>query len=125
MNLQLVVIILLIILYPVGFRMAKMKEPSTTGLLAGILVLILFLASLIYLLVNSWLLFLMVLGSGILMLIGAAIISNAREMSQRARELPETYAYLGGRVKGALFIGLIFIVGSIYLLVLTIIKCLG
>ena len=124
MNFQLVAIILVIILYPIGFRMAKMKEPSRTIMLAGLLVLLLFLASLIYLLISSWLLFLMVLGGGILILMGTAIISSAREMSQKARELPETYAYLRGRVKGALFTGLIFIGVSIYLLTLSIIRCL-
>jgi len=125
MNFQLAAIILVIILYPIGFRMAKMKEPSRTVMLAGLLVLLPFLASLIYLLISSWLLFLMVLGGGILILMGTAIISNAREMSQKARELPEIYAYLRGRVKGTLFTGLIFIGGSIYLFILSIIRCLG
>lgn len=125
MNFQLAAIILLVILYPVGFRMAKMKEPSRNVILGGLLVILLFLASLIYLLVSSWLLFLMVLGSGILILIGIAIISNAREMSQKAREIPETYAYLRGRVKGTLFTALIFIGGSIYLFILSIIRSLG
>ncbi len=125
MNFQLVAIILLVILYPVGFRMANMKEPSRTVMLAGLLVLLLFIASVIYLLVSSWLLFLMMLGSGILMLMGTAIISNAREMSQKARELPEIYAYLRGRVKGTLFTGLILIGGGIYVFILSIIRCLG
>ena len=125
MNFQLVAIILLVILYPVGFRMAKMKEPSRTVMLAGLLVLLLFIASVIYLLVSSWLLFLMMLGSGILVLMGTAIISNAREMSQKARELPEIYAYLRGRVKGTLFTGLILIGGGIYVFILSIIRCLG
>ena len=125
MNFQLVAIILLVILYPVGFRMAKMKELSRTVMLAGLFVLLLFLACVIYLLVSSWLLFLMMLGSGVLMLMGTAIISNAREMSQKAREIPETYAYLRGRVKGTLFTGLVLIGGGIYLFILSIIRSLG
>jgi len=67
----------------------------------------------------------MMLGSGILVLMGTAIISNAREMSQKARELPEIYAYLRGRVKGTLFTGLILIGGGIYVFILSIIRCLG
>ena len=127
MNFQLIAIVLLVILYPVGFMMAKMaktKEPSRTVMLAGLLVLLLFLSSLIYLLVSSRLLFLMMLGSGALMLSGTAIISIAREMSQKARDFPETYAYLTGRVKGILFIGLLLIGGGIYVFILSIIRCL-
>jgi len=124
-NFQLVAIILLVILYPVGFRIAKTEEPSRTVMLAGLLVLLLFLDCVIYLLVSSWLLFLMLLGSGILMLMGTAIISNARLMSQKARESPEIYAYLRGRVKGIIFTGMILIGGGIYLFILSIIRCLG
>ncbi len=102
-----------------------MEEPSRTVMLAGLFVLLLFLACVIYLLVSSWLLFLMMLGSGILMLMGTVIISIAREMSQKAREIPQIYAYLRGRVKGTLLTGLILIGGGIYLFILSIIRCLG
>ncbi len=115
MNLQLVAIILLIILYPVGFRMAKMKEPSRTGMLAGILVLLLFLASLIYLLISSWLLFLMILGSGILILFGSAGFGTALEARRASKNIP----YL------MLFIDSIAIGGGIYLFILSIIRSLG
>ena len=120
-NLQLVAIILLVILYPVGFWVVKTGSRP----LIGIPVLLLFVASLIYLLVSSWLLFLMMLGSGILMLMGTATIDVAREMSKKSRELPEIYAYLRGRVKQALFTGLILIGGGIYVFTLSIIRCLG
>jgi hypothetical protein len=114
MNFQLAAIILLIVLFPVGFRMAKMKEPSSTVMLVGLLVLLLFLVSLIYLLVSSWLLFLMILGSGILILLGSAGFVTALE-ARRASNIP----YL------LLFIGSISIGGGIYLFVLSIIRCLG
>ena len=125
MNFQLAAIILLVILYPVGFRMAKMIEPSRKEMLVGLLVLLLFLASFVYLLISSWRLFLMMLGSGILLLSATAIISIAREMSQKARDFPEVYAYLRGRVKGTLFAGFIFIGGGIYLFISSITRCLG
>jgi len=121
MNFQLAAIILVIILSPIGFRMAKMKEPSRTIMLAGLLVLLLFLASLIYLLISSWLIFLMVLGGGILILMGIASFDAALT----ARERSESYPYLRGRVKQALFIGLILVGGGIYLFILSIIRCLG
>lgn len=128
MNFQLVAIILLVILYPVGFRMAKMarmREPSRKEMLAGLLVLVLFIASLIYLLISSWVLFLMMLGSGVFLIAGTAMISLAREMSQKARDFPETYAYLRGRVKGAVFASLLLMGGGIYVFLLSIIRCLG
>ena len=128
MNFQLVAIILLVVLYPVGFRMAKMariREPSRKEMLAGLFVLLLFLASFVYLLISSWRLFLIMLGNGILMLIATAIIDNAREMSQKARDFPEDYAYLRGRVKGTIFFSLIFFGGGIYLFILSIMRCLG
>lgn len=128
MNFQLLAIILLVILYPLGFRMAKMArtaEPSRKEMLAGLLVLLLFLASFIYLLISSWRLFLIMLGSGIVLLIGTAIMSSAREMSQKARDFPEDYAYLRGRVKGTIFFSLIFFGGGIYLFILSIMRCLG
>ena len=115
MNFQLAVIILLIILYPVGFRMAKMKEPSRTGMLAGILVLLLFLASLIYLLVSSWVLFLLMLGSSILILFGITGFVTAQEARRASRNIP----YL------MLLIDLIAVGGGIYLLVLSISRSLG
>jgi ABC-type transport system involved in cytochrome c biogenesis permease subunit len=128
MNFQLLAIILLVILYPVGFRMAnpaRMREASRNEMLAGLLVLLLFLVSGIYLLISSWVLFLMMLGSGVLLIAGTAAISLAPEMSQKARDFPETYAYLRGRVKGVLFFGLLLIGGGIYVFVLSIIRCLG
>jgi ABC-type multidrug transport system fused ATPase/permease subunit len=125
MNFQLVAIILLVILYPVGFRMARIGEPSRKEMLAGLLVLLLFLASFIYLAISSWQLLLIMLGSGILLIIGTAIMSNAREMSQKATDFPEDYAYLRGRVKGTIFLSLIFFGGGIYLFILSIIRCLG
>ena len=125
MNLQLIAVILLVILYPVGFRMAKMEEPSRNVMLAGVLVLVLFIASGIYLLISSWVLFLMMLGSGVLLIGGVAMISLAGEMSQKVRDFPETYAYLRGRVKGAVFISMILFGGGIYLFVLSISRCLG
>jgi hypothetical protein len=121
MNFQLATIILLVFLYPVGFWMAKMKEPSCTGMIAGILVLLLFLASLIYLLVSSWLVFLMMLGGGIFILMGTASFNSAK----KARELSESHPYLRGRVKQAIFIGLILVGGGIYLFVLSISRSLG
>ena len=117
MNLQLVATIVLIISYPVGFWVTK-KEGSP---LIGIPVLLLFIASSIYLLVSSWLLFLMILGGGILILMGTASF----DAGKKARELSESYPYLRGRVKQALFIGLILVGGGIYMLILSIIKCLG
>ena len=128
MNFQLVAIILLVILYPVGFRiakMARMREPSRKEMLAGLLVLVLFIASLIYLLISSWVLFLMMLGSGVLLIAGTAMTSLAREMSQKARDFSEIYAYLRGRVKGAVFAGLLLIGGGVYVFILSIIRCLG
>jgi len=128
MNFQLVAVILLVILYPVGFRIAKMArigEPSRKEMLAGLLVLLLFLASFIYLAISSWQLLLIMLGSGILLIIGTAIMSNAREMSQKATDFPEDYSYLKGRVKGTIFLSLIFFGGGIYLFMLSIMRCLG
>lgn len=114
MNFQLAAIILLVILYPVGFRMAKMKEPSRSVMLAGIPVLLLFLASLIYLLVSSWVLFLLILGGGILILFGSAGFATVLE----ARRASENIPYL------MLLIDLIAVGGGVYLFVLSIIRCL-
>ena len=128
MNLQLAAIILLVILYPVGFLMARRAiagEPSGKEMVAGLFVLLLFLASFIYLAISSWQLLLIMLGSGILLIIGTAIMSNAREMSQKARDFPEDYAYLRGRVKGTIFLSLIFFGGGIYLFILSITRSLG
>lgn len=128
MNFQLIAIILLVILYPVGFMMARtlrMREPSRKEMVAGLLVLPLFIACLIYLLVSSWVLFLMMLGTGALLIAGTAVISLAPEMSQRARDFPETHGYLRGRVKEAVFFGLLLIGGGIYVFILTIMRCLG
>jgi len=125
MNFQLVAVILLVILYPLGFRMARLGEPSRKEMLAGLLVLLLFLASFIYLAISSWQLLLIMLGSGVCLIIGTAIMSNAREMSQKATDFPEDYSYLRGRVKGTLFAGSIFLGGGIYLFILSIIRCLG
>lgn len=124
MNFQLAAIIVIVILYPVGFWLTKRAKRMELPLIIGIPVLLLFLASLIYLLVSSWLLFLMMLGSGILTLMGVASIDVAREMSQKARDFPEIYAHLRGRVKGALFTGLLLVGGGIYLFILSIIRCL-
>ena len=124
MNFQLAAIILLVILYPVGFKIARTEEPSGKEMLAGLLVLLLFLASGIYLLISSWVLFLMMLGSGVLLIAGSAVISLAPEMSQKARDFPETYAYLKGRVKEALFFGLLLIGGGICVFILSIMRCL-
>ena len=125
MNFELAAIVLIFILYPVGYMIATREESSGPVMLAGILALLLFLASFIYLLVRSPLLFLMTLGSGVLLLSGTAVISNARDMSQKAREFPESYAYLRGRVKGTLFAGVLLIGGGSYVFILTIIRCLG
>jgi len=128
MNFQLAAIILLVILYPVGFMMAKtlrMREPSRKEMVAGFVVLPLFIAILIYLLVSSWVLFLMMLGTGLLLIAGTAVISLAPDMSRRARDSPETHAYLRGRVKEAVFFGLVLIGGGIYVLILSIMRCLG
>ena len=128
MNSQLIAIILLAILCPVGFRMAMMartRKPSRTEILSGLLVLFLILASFVYLLISSWRLFLMMLGSGAALLIGTAVIRNAREMSQKAKDSPEDYAYLKGRVRRALFASFIFLGVGISLFILSIIRCLG
>ena len=128
MNFQLAAIILLVILYPLGYRMASRamtREPSGKEMLAGLLVLLLFLASFIYLAVSSWQLFLIMLGSGVCLIIGAVNMSIASEMSQKARDFPEDYAYLRGRVKGTIFLSLIFFGGGIYLFILSITKSLG
>lgn len=106
MDPQLVAAILIIILYPVGFWVAKTGGRP----LIGIPVLLLFVASSIYLLVNSWLLFLMILGGGILILFGTAGFSAFRE----AR-----------KVHFMLFIDFIAVAGGIYLLILSIIRCLA
>lgn len=127
-NFQLIAVILLVILYPVGFRitmMARIREPSRNEILAGLFVLLLFLASFVYLLISSWQLFLMMLGCGISLLIGTAVITNIREMSQKATDFPEDYAYLKGRVRRALFASFIFIGAGISLFILSIVRCLG
>lgn len=116
MNLGLAAIILLVILYPVGYQLAK-KESSP---LISIPVLLLFLATAIYLLVSSWRLFLMMLGTGILVM-GAIVFFEA---ASNARAGSEMEPYLRGRSKQSLFIGLILVGGSIYLFILSIIKCL-
>lgn len=105
-NLQLVATIALIVLYPVGFWVAKTGGRP----LIGMPVLVLFVASSIYLLVTSWLLFLMIIGGGILILFGIAGFSTFWE----AR-------------KGhfMLFIDFIAVAGGIYLLILGIIRCLA
>ncbi len=128
MNSQLIAIILLAILCPVGFRMAMMartRKPSRMEILAGLLVLFLILASFVYLLITSWRLFLMMLGSGAALLIGTAVIGNAREMSQKVKDSPEDYAYIKGRVRRALFASFIFLGAGIFLFILSIIRCLG
>ena len=129
MNFQLAAIILLVILYPLGFRMAsrmaRMGVPSRKQMLAEAVVLLLFLASFVYLLISSWQLFLIMLGSGLCLISGAVNMSIAGEMSQKARDIPEDYAYLGGRVKGTIFLSLIFFGGGIYLFVLSIMRSLG
>ena len=104
---------------------ARIRKASRREILAGLLVLFLFIASLIYLLIGSWILFLIMLGVGLLLIAGTAAISVAREMSQKVRDFPETYAYLRGRVKWVLFAGLLLIGGGIYLFILSIIRCLG
>ena len=128
MNFQLLAVILLAILYPVGFRiamMARIREPSRREILTGLFVLLLLLASFVYLLISSWRLFLMMLGSGISLLIGTAAITNMREMSQKATDFPEDYAYLKGRVRRALFASFIFLGAGISLFILSIIGSLG
>jgi cytochrome c biogenesis factor len=127
-NFQLIAVILLVILYPIGFRitmMARIREPSRKEILTGLFVLLLFLASFIYLLISSWRLFIMMLGSVISLLIGTAAITNMREMSQKATNFPEDYAYLKGRVRRALFASFIFLGVGISLFILSIIRCLG
>jgi len=136
MNFQLAAIILLVVLYPIGFRITKtlrmredprmlrIGEPSRKEEVAGFVVLPLFIATLIYLLISSWVLFLMMLGTGALLIAGTALISLAPEMSQRARDFPETYAYLRGRVKVAVFFGLLLIGGGIYVFILSIMRCI-
>ena len=117
-NNQLVAIILLVVLYPVGFWLAASGRFSS---LSGIPVLLLFIASLIYLGVSSWSLLLMMLGSGVLILSGAACFDTA----WKAIRLPEKPGYYRGRILQSLFVGFILIAGGIYLLVLSILKSLG
>jgi cytochrome c biogenesis factor len=127
-NLQLIAVILLVILYPIGFRitmMARIREPSRKEIVTGLFVLLLFLASFVYLLISSWRLFIMMLGSVISLLIGTAAITNMREMSQKATNFPEDYAYLKARVRRALFASFIFLGVGITLFILSIIRCLG
>jgi cytochrome c biogenesis factor len=127
-NFQLIAVILLVILYPIGFRitmMARIREPSRKEIVTGLFVLLLFLASFIYLLISSWRLFIMMLGSVISLLIGTAAITNMGEMSQKATNFPEDYAYLKARVRRALFASFIFLGVGITLFILSIIRCLG
>ena len=127
MNFQLVTIILLAILCPIGFRitmMARIRKPSRKEILAGLFILFLFLASFVYLLISSWQLFVAMLGIGISLLIGIAVISNAREMSQKAKDFLEDYAYPKGIVRRALFASFIFLGAGICLFILSIIRCL-
>ena len=128
MNYQLAAVILLVALYPLGYRIAsraRTRENTSGEVLAGVLVLLLFLASFIYLLISSWQLFLMMLGSGICLLVGIANMSIAREMSQRVSAFPEDYAYIRGRVKWTVLLSLTFFGGGIYLFVLSIMRSLG
>ena len=92
-----------------------------SGSLIGIPVLLLFIASLIYLGVSSWRLLLMMLGSGVLILSGAACF----DIASKARKLPEKPGYYRGRILQSLFVGFILIAGGIYLFVLSILKSLG
>lgn len=128
MNFQLAAIILIIILYPVGFFLAKRKNIP----LIGLPVLLLFLASSIYLLVSSWILFLMMLGGGILILFGLAgfsIEAEARRREKLIREMQSLDLDTQGLSRHVpypiLFIDFITVGGGIYLFVLSIIKCLG
>ena len=105
--------------------MARIREPSRKEIIAGLLVLLLFLASFVYLIISSWRLFVMMLGSGISLLIGIAAITNMREMSQKATDFPEDYVYLKGRVRRALFASFIFLGAGISLFILSIIRSLG
>ena len=128
MNLQLSAILLIIILYPVGFWLAKRAKRMELSPIIGIPVLLLFLASLIYLLVSSWLLFLMVLGGGILILAGTALFDVALEAKQRSeiRDMNgnSLFPYLKGRFKEGLIITFILVGFGIYLLILSIIRSL-
>ena len=110
MDPQLVAAILIIILYPVGFWVAKTGGRP----LIGIPVLLLFVASSIYLLVSSWHLFLMIIGGGILILFGTAGFDTALKARKASKGIP----YL------MLFIGFIAVGGGIYILILSIIRCL-
>ena len=117
-NTQLVAIILLVVLYPVGFWLVA---SGRSGSLIGIPVLLLFIASLIYLGVSSWRLLLMMLGSGVLILSGAACF----DIASKARRLPERPKYYRGRILQSLFVGFILIAGGICLFALSILKSLG
>ncbi len=103
-----------------------MKEPSRTVMLAGLLVLLLFLASLIYLLVSSWLLFLMMLGSGILFLFGSAGISAILGGIKHRRRNDISMGAKTWYWSISIFVlDLCAIGGAIYLLVLSIIRSSG
>ena len=85
-NTQLVAIILLVVLYLVGFWLVA---SGRSGSLSGIPVVLLFIASLIYLGVSSWRLLLMMLGSCVLILSGTAFF----DIALKARRLPERPEY--------------------------------
>ena len=125
MNFQLAAIIVLIIIYPLGYWVAKTgKSP-----LIGVPVLLIFLATAIYLLISAWLILLMMIGTGILFMMGTASFDAAAKAKLISGQMEEDEGagdnYLKGRVKPAIFIGLILVGGSIFLFILSIVKSLG
>lgn len=111
MNWQLAAVILIVILYPVGFWLTK----TNRSLAFGVPVLLLFLASLVYLLVTSWITFLMVLGSGVLFLIGSAGFDVAVKARKVLRRVPGLM----------LLIDFVAVGGGILLLILSVSRSLG